>query len=210
MFSRRLIVGGLLASAVVTPALADEDEVITPGMITGPFYPDRLPDDRDWDLLCNGGLEANAAPLIMHGTVRAISGPPARPLAGALVEIWQCDANGRYLHSQDPFDAQPRDAGFQGYGAVMTDAEGRYRFRTLKPPGYDFPIPGGVVKRSPHIHVAVTMDGVRRLTTQMFFEGEPRNAEDEELGRVRDPMQRQSLIVPLDKGAARFDMLVLL
>ncbi|WP_271084020.1 hypothetical protein [Brevundimonas sp. NIBR11] len=92
MFDRRLVLGGLLTSAMVTPALADDDEVITSGMITGPYYPDRLPADRDWDLLRNGGLESGATPLIVEGVVKGVSGPPASPLRDATIELWQCDA----------------------------------------------------------------------------------------------------------------------
>lgn len=209
MFDRRLVLGGLIASGLVTPALADDDDIITPGLVTGPFYPDRLPDDRDPDLLRNGGLQAGGQPMMLEGIIRVVTGPPARPAANALVEIWQCDAGGRYLHSGETFGTKAKDAGFQGYGAAMTDAEGRYCFRTLKPPPYDLPIPGGVIHRAPHIHFAVTIDGIRRLTTQMFFDGEALNDQDEELNRVRDPIQRASLIVPLADGRAVFDMLIL-
>lgn len=210
MFNRRLIIGGLVATAFVTPALADEDEVITPGMITGPFYPDRMPDDRDWDLLRNGGLESGAAPLIVEGVVKGVFGPPAMPVNNALVELWQCDAGGRYLHTEDA-GATPRDAGFQGYGAVRTDAEGRYRFRTLKPPSYTADAgPFGIITRAPHIHMAVTVDGVRRLTTQLFFAGEPLNAQDVELARVPEPERQAALMTTPADGVARFDMIVLL
>lgn len=210
MFNRRLIMGGLLASAVVTPALADEDEIITPGMITGPFYPDRMPDDQDWDLLRTGGLESGAAPLIVEGVVKGVFGPPARPVRNATVELWQCDANGRYLHSGDE-GAAPRDEGFQGYGVVRTDTEGRYRFRTLKPPSYTADAgPFGIITRTPHIHLAVTVDGVRRLTTQMFFAGEPLNAQDVELARIPEPERQAALMATPQDGVARFDIIVLL
>ncbi|WGM32030.1 hypothetical protein [Brevundimonas sp. NIBR11] len=104
-----------------------------------------------------------------------------------------------------------RDEGFQGYGAVRTDAEGRYRFRTLKPPSYTIDAgPGGIITRTPHIHMAVTVDGVRRLTTQMFFSDEPLNAQDVELARIPEPDRRAALMTAPRDGVARFDMLVLL
>lgn len=210
MFNRRLLMGGLLASAVVTPALADEDEIITPGMITGPFYPDRLPDDQDWDLLRNGGLEAGATPLIVEGVIRGVFGPPARPVRNATVELWQCDGAGRYLHSADAGRA-PRDEGFQGYGVVKTDDQGRYRFRTLKPPSYTADAgPYGIITRAPHIHMAVTTGGVRRLTTQLFFAGEPLNDQDVELARIPEPQRKAALMTTPVDGVARFDMIVLL
>lgn len=210
MFNRRLLMGGLLASAVVTPALADEDEIITPGMITGPFYPDRLPDDQDWDLLRNGGLETGATPLIVEGVIRGVFGPPARPVRNAMVELWQCDGAGRYLHSADGGSA-PRDEGFQGYGVVKTDDQGRYRFRTLKPPSYTADAgPYGIITRAPHIHMAVTTGGVRRLTTQLFFAGEPLNDQDVELARIPEPQRKVALMTTPVDGVARFDMIVLL
>ena len=210
MFNRRAVMGGLAATAIVTPALADSDEIITPGMITGPFYPDRLPDDQDWDLLRNGGLESGAEPLILEGVVRGVFGPPASPVRNATIELWQCDANGRYLHSGDA-RPEPRDEGFQGYGVVRTDAEGRYRFRTLKPPSYTADAgPFGIITRTPHIHIAVTTGGVRRLTTQIFFADEPLNDQDVELARIPEPDRRAALMTRPEGGVARFDMVVLL
>jgi protocatechuate 3,4-dioxygenase beta subunit len=91
-----------------------------------------------------------------------------RPRAGSRVEIWQCDARGEYHHVGEPEARAIRD--FQGFGAVTTDAEGRYRFRTIKP----VPYPG----RTPHIHFTVVEGGKRRLTSQMFVEGEPGNERD--------------------------------
>jgi protocatechuate 3,4-dioxygenase beta subunit len=210
MFSRRVVMGGLAATAMVTPALADADEMITPGMITGPFYPDRLPDDQDWDLLRNGGLESGATPLIVEGVVRGVFGPPARPVRNATVELWQCDSHGRYLHSGDATPT-PRDVGFQGYGVVRTDADGRYRFRTLKPPSYTADAgPYGIITRAPHIHMAVTTGGVRRLTTQLFFANEPLNDQDVELARIPELDRKAALMTTLQDGVARFDMIVLL
>ncbi|MGH7021537.1 MAG: hypothetical protein ACREEY_16780 [Brevundimonas sp.] len=195
---------------MVTPTLADADEMITPGMITGPFYPDRLPDDQDWDLLRNGGLESGATPLIVEGVVRGVFGPPARPVRNATVELWQCDGSGRYLHSGDA-RPEPRDAGFQGYGVVRTDADGRYRFRTLKPPSYTADAgPYGIITRAPHIHMAVTTGGVRRLTTQLFFANEPLNDQDVELARITEPDRKAALMTTPQDGVARFDMIVLL
>lgn len=209
MLDRRIVIGSL-AAFIATPVLADQDEILTPGMITGPFYPDRLPDDQDWDLLRNGGLDSSATPLIVEGVVRGVFGPPARPVRDATVELWQCDANGRYLHNGDATPT-PRDAGFQGYGVVRTDAEGRYRFRTLKPPSYTADAgPFGIITRTPHIHMAVTVGGVRRLTTQLFFTGEPLNDQDVELARVPEPERKAALMTTPRDGTATFDMTVLL
>jgi protocatechuate 3,4-dioxygenase beta subunit len=110
-----------------------------------------------------------------------------RPIRRARIEIWQCDALGRYIHSLDARRG-PRDPNFQGYGHTLTDDQGYYRFRTIRP----VPYPG----RAPHIHFAVKGKGFDRLTTQMYVEGEPRNEKDFLLGRL-SAQARRALIVPL-------------
>jgi protocatechuate 3,4-dioxygenase beta subunit len=110
-----------------------------------------------------------------------------RPLAGALVEIWQCDANGNYLHPRSG-GSGPRDPRFQGYGRTLTDASGGYHFRTIRP----VPYPG----RTPHIHFKVGRDGSELLTTQMYVMGEPMNARDFLFGRL-DPDERERVAVAL-------------
>ena len=156
----------MLSPLAATPALADDLQP-TPRSTEGPFYPQSLPADTDADLTRVEGRadRARGTPLEVSGRVLDRGG---RPRAGARVEIWQCDAGGRYHHVGEP--EQVLDPGFQGFGAVTTDAEGRYRFRTIKP----VPYPG----RTPHIHFTVVEGGKRRLTSQMYIEGEPGNARD--------------------------------
>ena len=107
-----------------------------------------------------------------------------RPLQGARIEIWQCDANGRYRHPRDP-GRNPIDPGFQGFGHAVTDAEGRYRFRTIRP----VPYPG----RTPHIHVAVRPPGAETFVTQLYVEGEARNSDDFLFQRI--PAERRPLVL---------------
>ena len=195
--SRRRIILWLGATALsplaMTPALA-AGRPPTPRMTEGPFYPNTFPSDTDADLTRVAG-RAHVA----EGTVLDVSGRvldrSGRPRAGAKVEIWQCDAQGQYHHVGEPEGSG--DANFQGYGAVMTDAEGRYAFRTIKP----VPYPG----RTPHIHYSVVEGGKHRLTSQMFIEGEPRNERDglyRYLGRDAQRLVTMKLEdAPRDSGA---------
>jgi protocatechuate 3,4-dioxygenase beta subunit len=137
----------------------------TPGQTEGPFYPLALPADSDADLLANGSLRyARGRPAWVEGTLSDVDG---RALAGAAVEIWQCDQEGHYHH---PGDGDRADRAFQGFGRVVADREGRWRFRTIRPVAY-----GG---RAPHIHVKVKLGARELLTTQFYVEGDPGNARD--------------------------------
>lgn len=140
--------------------------VPTPQMTEGPFYPVAIPADADSDLAQVAGQASGAqgVPTLVGGRVLDIEG---RPVPGATVEIWQCDAKGRYLH---PGDRGPRDQAFQGFGRTATGADGAYRFRTIQPAPYS--------GRSPHIHFAVLAPGRKRLVTQMFVAGDPGNERD--------------------------------
>ena len=155
-----------LAPLAATPALAQE-RAATPRMTEGPFYPRSFPQDVDADLTRVAGRTRAAEGTLLEVTGRVLD-RSGRPRAGSRVEIWQCDALGQYHHVGAP--AESGDPNFQGFGAVTTDAEGRYAFRTIKPAPY----PG----RTPHIHFTVAEGGRRRLTSQMFIEGEPGNERD--------------------------------
>ena len=133
----------------------------TPTQAEGPFYPKTLPADRDADLTQIAGRAARAkgTPLYLAGRVLARDG---RPLANAAIELWQCDVHGRYHHAGD--DGVPRDDNFQGYGMSLTDADGRYAFKTIRPVPY-----GG---RPPHLHVRVRPGTGLALTTQIYIAGD--------------------------------------
>lgn len=162
----RFVLGAGVAAATL-PRLARAAALTpTPRQTEGPFYPVAIPADADNDLVKVAGRAEGA-----KGTVVALKGRvldvQGRPVAGATVEIWQCDHQGSYLH---PGDRGPRDEGFQGYGRAVADAEGGYSFRTIKP----VPYPG----RTPHIHVGVIAPGRPKLVTQMYVAGDPQNARD--------------------------------
>lgn len=167
---RRFLHSSAAVAAAVwwTPGAFAAELAATPAMTEGPFYPDKLPLDTDNDLLIvNDGITP-AVGEVTHLTGR-ILGPDGEPIRNAFVEIWQVDGNGVYLNSNDP-QGTKRDGNFQGYGRFMTGSDGQYYFRTVKP----VPYPG----RTPHIHYAVSAQGKRLLTTQLFVKDHPGNARD--------------------------------
>jgi protocatechuate 3,4-dioxygenase beta subunit len=188
---RELIVGAMAGMALAPRLVAAAVAPPTPGQSEGPFYPVRLPDDRDADLVRVTGSDAQALGVVTHVMGRVLS-PDGRPLPGVLVEIWQCDAHGRYRHPRERGVAA-LDAGFQGYGQTLTDASGGYRFRTIRPVAY----PG----RTPHIHFKLGTAAGELLTTQMYVAGEPGNQRDGLLNAVRDPDLRRRLLVELRPAA---------
>jgi protocatechuate 3,4-dioxygenase beta subunit len=144
----------------------------------GPFYPIDKPSDRDADLTVIQGKTGKAQGQVIYvmGQVMDVKG---QPLPGAQVEIWQANVFGRYTHPNDRNPA-PLDPNFEGYGLVVTDREGRYKFKTIKPASYPS---GGGGARPPHIHFLITT-GAHRFATQMYFAGEPLNEKDWLLGNI--------------------------
>ena len=185
---RRLVKGLALgaASLFAVPGLFAQELALTPRQTEGPFYPDHLPLDRDNDLIIIGDSTTPAVGDVTHLSGRVLDAR-GEPVKDAVIEIWQVDSRGVYLHSGSD-NRTARDATFQGYGRFQTGSTGEYRFRTVKPVAY----PG----RTPHIHFAVTSKGRERLTTQCYVRGEPRNERDGILRSIRDPRQRESIIVP--------------
>lgn len=201
-----------LASGVLlfTAAGAFADELTrTPRQTEGPFYPDKLPLDTDNDLLIvNDGITP-ALGEVTHLTGRVLDAK-GNPIRNAMVEIWQVDGKGSYLHTQgaNAEAGGARDRNFQGFGRFMTGSTGEYYFRTIKP----VPYPG----RTPHIHFAIKMKGREKFTTQCYIKGEPRNERDGVLASIRDAKEKASVIVPftpikdsrIGELAAKFDIVM--
>ncbi|MBV8882318.1 MAG: intradiol ring-cleavage dioxygenase [Planctomycetaceae bacterium] len=188
------------------PGSFAEELTRTPKQTEGPFYPVKLPLDTDNDLLI---INDSITPAV--GEVTQLSGrvldAKGDPIRGVLVEIWQVDHNGAYLHEKTS-NREKRDANYQGFGRFMTGSTGEYYFRTVKP----VPYPG----RCPHIHVAIKMKGREKWTTQCYVKGHPGNDKDGIYRSITDPKQRESVTVEFApvKGSkigelsARFDVVM--
>ena len=191
--SRRHALGRIAALALPAlltgmPARSAEPLRLTPAQTEGPFYPVELPHDTDFDLLRQGDLGyARGQASWLDGTVLDRDG---RPVRGAHVEIWQCDVDGHYRH---PRDGSRADPAFQAFGRAAVDAQGRYRFHTIRPVAY--------AGRTPHIHVKVKIAQRELLTTQLYVEGDPGNAADGLWRGLREPLDRAALTVPFRPSA---------
>jgi protocatechuate 3,4-dioxygenase beta subunit len=157
--------------------------VPTPKQTRGPFYPTIRPLEQDMDLTRLEGHAERATGQVIELTGRVLN-RKGEPVPGAKIELWQANRHGRYDHPDD-INPAPLDANFQGYATQLTDAEGRYRFRTIKPGAYPTnPVnPDNI--RPPHIHFDVLgQDG--HLVTQMYFPGEATNLDDVIFKRLGD------------------------
>ncbi len=186
--------------------------VVTPSQTIGPFYPQALLVAGEDDMACKtpGGARAQGMPIFVSGRVFDEAGKPVR---GALVEAWQANKWGKYEHPVDQ-TPEPVDPNFKGYGRVLTDADGRFRFRAIKPGAY--PNPGyDDWMRPPHIHFSIFGAGVmQRLITQMYFPGEKLNDIDPILNGIEDLAARASLIArelaPDSRGETGFEFDIVL
>jgi protocatechuate 3,4-dioxygenase beta subunit len=195
------------AAAFAVPGAFAEQLTLTPRQTEGPFYPDRLPLDTDNDLIIMNESLTPAVGEITHLTGRVLDAH-GEPIKSAVVEIWQCDANGVYIHTRSSGGNSHRDGNFQGFGRFLTGRDGGYYFRTIKPVAY----PG----RTPHIHLAIKMKWRDKFTTQCYVKGEPQNDRDMVVRGIRDTRQRESVIIdfaPVENSragelAAKFDIVM--
>ncbi|HLT09359.1 MAG TPA: protocatechuate 3,4-dioxygenase subunit beta [Micromonosporaceae bacterium] len=165
--------------------------------VTGPVLGERDFSSLDADLTRQHPGEPLGERIIVHGRVLDGDG---RPLRNTLVEIWQANAAGRYMHDLDRHPA-PLDPNFSGAGRCLTDDEGRYRFITIKPGAYPWKNHHNAW-RPAHIHFSLFGRAfVQRLVTQMYFPGDPLFYQDPIFNSVPDPAARQRLIAQFDLDA---------
>ncbi|MEE9204257.1 MAG: protocatechuate 3,4-dioxygenase [Nitrospirales bacterium] len=216
--TRRQILGVLLGTSVglaASSALGRSSQalcLLTPPQTEGPFYPieDQLEKDNDLTRVKGRAGHAKGQVIYILGQVRDAQ---CRPVEGALVEIWQASANGRYNHPRDLRNPRPLDPNFQYRGTRLTNKEGRYLFKTIKPGQYPA---GPDWIRPSHVHVKVHTAGLPELTTQMYFAGDPYHERDYILNDLPQH-ERNRVIVQLEKprrdmepdaGVCRFDLVL--
>ena len=162
--------------------------------LEGPVFGDDVVERSDNDLTQQHGGEPLGERIIVHGRLH---GDDGRPIRNALIEVWQANAAGRYLHDVDQHSA-PLDPNFSGAGRVLTDGEGRYRFTTIKPGAYPWRNHPNAW-RPAHIHFSVFgRMFTQRLVTQMYFPGDPLFEFDPIFNSVPDPASRELLIASFD------------
>jgi protocatechuate 3,4-dioxygenase beta subunit len=162
--------------------------------VTGPVYGQDRVGELDHDLTRQHAGEPLGERIIVSG--RALDGD-GRPVRDSLIEIWQANAAGRYVHQVDRHPA-PLDPNFTGAGRCVTDAEGRYRFVTIKPGAYPWKNHYNAW-RPAHIHFSLFgLAFATRLVTQMYFPGDPLLDLDPIFQSVRDPRARERLISRFD------------
>jgi protocatechuate 3,4-dioxygenase, beta subunit len=165
--------------------------------LTGPVYGHEAVRPEDTDLTRQHAGEPLGERIIVAGRVVDEDG---RPVANTLIEIWQANAAGRYIHVGDQHEA-PVDPNFSGAGRAVTDADGRYRFTTIKPGAYPWRNHHNAW-RPAHIHFSLFGPSfLSRLVTQMYFPGDPLFAYDPIFQSIPDPAARDRLVAQFDIGS---------
>jgi protocatechuate 3,4-dioxygenase beta subunit len=165
---------------IEAPVAASDGIVLRPALVGA----------RDADLTVHGAGAPLGEKIVVTGRVTDEDG---RPVRDSLVEVWQCNAAGRYFHRKDQHDA-PLDPNFFGFGKFLTDGAGRYRFVTIKPGPYPW---GNHDKAWRPAHVHFSLFGnvyAQRLVTQMYFPGDPLQPLDPIFNSIPDDAARQRLV----------------
>ena len=187
----------MLCGALIIPGISCGNLIRTPWQGEGPFYPDRIPEDTDNDLVKNGdtSVEAGGKILLLNGMLVNLD---SQPLKGVSIEIWQTDKNGVYLHSGS-FARDIIDKKFQGFGRTKTDRNGLFFFRTIVPTAYS--------GRTPHIHMKLWREGKNVLTTQLYIHDHPQNKKDflfQQMSLAEQRINSMKLIPAIVKKTAEF------
>lgn len=203
--SRRELLGagagaaaGLVAQRLMGEAAERECSEATAAQTSGPFYPTHDRPDEDADLTQVKGRPDRASGEIVYLRGRVLD-QACQPVAGALVEVWQANRWGRYDHEGDANNPRPLDPNFQSWAEMLTDQEGRFRFKTIKPGAY--PTGEGGWIRTPHIHFRVSRRGYHELITQMYFAGEALN-ESDRIRKALAPEDRERVTVAFQPAGA--------
>jgi protocatechuate 3,4-dioxygenase beta subunit len=161
---------------------------------TGPVFGQNAVRETDHDLTAQHDGAPLGERIVVSGRLLDEGGKPVR---GALIEVWQANAAGRYKHKLDQHNA-PLDSNFSGFGRTLTDAEGRYKFLSIKPGAYPWGNHANAW-RPAHIHFSIFGAGLlSRLVTQMYFPGDPLLAYDPIYNCIPDEKAKQKLISSFD------------
>ena len=203
--SRRnfMYLGAAVAVTNALPSFANES-ILTPTakQVEGPFFPTHSQIDKNADMtrVSGGAGSAVGEPLLVSGRILDTSG---KPIANAIIDIWQADKNGRYLHEDAP-ESSPLDNDFQYWAKIKSGPDGSYSVKTIKPAKYAVQDDWD---RPPHIHFRVAKKGMRELTTQMYFANEVLNETD--LLYLETPAdERSSITVEVEDGKSNFDIIL--
>jgi protocatechuate 3,4-dioxygenase beta subunit len=175
IMSRRRFAGaaltavGIAATSGVARAAAP---ALTAGGPLGPFYPVMRPGDDDFDMTRINGQSGRALGRVIEVTGRVLD-RKGNPVRGAELELWQCNAAGRYAHPGDTA-TPPLDPNFQGFARLVTGPTGEWRVITIKPAGYESPIGW----RTPHVHFDIKGQQARLITQMYFDEDHATNTKD--------------------------------
>ena len=210
--SRRTLtkqLGAMATGATILGAGIARAMIATPTQVEGPFYPPGPHGETDIDLTLLEGHEDPATGDIIFVRGR-ITDTEGKPLSNVRVDIWQANHWGRYAHPEDPNTA-PLDPNFQGIGITRTDADGMYGFKTIKPAAYPLSALGDSGWRARHIHFKLTDVAGRRLTTQMYFEGDPLLEDDEPFNEAPEDQRHVLVTAPVADASTgipvhRFDI----
>ena len=210
---------GAVAAAVAGAKVAEAAVCqLTARQTSGPFIPNDFPfrdanegtpylvtSDSNADLTVVDGQSIRAQGQVLYLNGQVVD-QNCNPVAGASVYLWQADIHGHYNHSEDPnvHSLNDLDPGFQYRGAISTDAQGRFAFKTIKPKYYPLD-ESGALMRTAHLHIAVLHPNCRQLITQTYFEGDIL----EDIARIRELNAKDIVLAPRGEILPQFRSLII-